>query len=169
MRKALIGIGVLLVVVATAAPASATSSLKKGLADQTTAAATISIDIGNRTDLNVHWVSKTDGTHIYETDEPISYYGGKFASSNLVWATATWENPEADRYDSNGNSVSGDLVGDLRWDSYGHRHKTLNSDGTVYAYWKYATLSGSLTWNGESLVDWSSPISARLLRYVNIP
>ncbi len=168
MRKALVAAGVLFVLVAMATPASA-GSIKHAVASQSTAAATLSIDIGNNTDLNVHWASKTDGTHIYETDEPISYYGGTFASDGLLWVTATWENPAADRYDSNGDSVSGDLVGDLRWDSYGHRHKILNPDGTVYTYWRYATLSGSLTWNGESLVDWSSPISASLYRYVNIP
>jgi hypothetical protein len=167
MRRILVVIAVTGALASIASPATAASS-KQATAYQSSGSSSTSIVVSNYTDLELHWLPG-DGTHVYETDFPLSYYGGTFSSDGLRWIAVSWTDAAAERCDPQDNCTTGELVASLRWDSYGHRHRTLNPDGTVYAYWRKATLSESLTWEGESMVDWSSSITARVLRYVSGP
>jgi hypothetical protein len=190
MRKALVLVGVMLlaaIVVADAAPATGAADspkaafpYKEASAYQRTDTTTFSLSVPNNDwegDLELYWYW-TDGSttrHLSEEGRP-SYLNTVFRSSNLSWATVTFEDPIECRWSDPPDPGSdefgcleGDLVANLRWDGYGPRHKILAADGTtILGYWRKARVSGSITFNGESLVDWSQPINGRLEGYTDL-
>ncbi len=176
MRRILVAAGVALVLGTTAAPASATTSVKRVTGSEIT-------DSQNFTEFSyfkggefyLEWY-RYDGTtyrHLDDGDAPISSYNGAFRSSQLWWATLSFEDPSVCLFsnppDSGADPYDGctdvDLIVSLRWDSYGSRTKTILSDGTI-VYSRAATVSGSVTFNGSPLFDPAILTTAAISRYV---
>lgn len=174
MRRALVAFGVLLVLAGTTTPAAASTSYK-GVsvyhADDGRLAFSIGYYQGSR-DLSVYWTEyAADGTRSrWITEDDGGLPGGEFHSYRLWWATLTFDDPYACLYSSppapgadEEGCVESELVGDLRWDAYSHRYKDVASDGTI-RYFRWATLSGDVTIDGESLL--ADPMSVQIYRVV---
>jgi hypothetical protein len=174
VRKILVAVGFALVLVATPTPASASTSIKSVAAYQATDSTSLSIVYQKGGDLHFAWYENDGSTtrRINLDDAGLDAYNGEFHSSRLTWATLSFStqtclysypfDPGADPEDG---CTTGDLEASLRWDAYGSRIRERQPDGTI-VYRFYATLSGTVTFDGTPLFDSSAPDSASIYRTV---